>query len=274
MKTCKAACILHIKTCKAAYFHIGRANFIRQYLTEDTTKTPASCPDQTTAIPYGSGIRQSLDHSAGKLILKSCRVQHSKPLLKQLQWLSIKQKTNILSDHHWHCSYFPYKFPIIINLIIIHTNAHWIFFPHSISNYKDVVYKGGVHVTCHESYCRQLRSLLLCLCDIFQALINTFSVGNWIIISLPQTKTPGPDFANRNAENNTPGRMWSQRQLWSQLSFLLTLVFISQRSRGPTVRYRRQTSENPDLSKALCSKPLCSSKCSFALFFLPWIQTC
>ena len=74
-------------------------NSICQYLTEDATKmTHVSCPDFTAAIPYWQDIHsvvkplQEVQNSAAKLVLKSCRVKHCTPLLKQLHWLPIEQR--------------------------------------------------------------------------------------------------------------------------------------------------------------------------------------
>ena len=89
-----------VKTCKSAYIEIRCTSSIRQYLTEDATKTLVnSCIlsrlDCCNSLPTGypqSVIKplQQVENSAAKLILKSCRAEHAKPLLKQLLWLLIK----------------------------------------------------------------------------------------------------------------------------------------------------------------------------------------
>ena len=88
----------HIKTVNLRTF-TSDINSICQYLTEGATKmTGASCPDFTTAIPYWQALHrvvkplQEVQNSAAKLILKSCREKHGKPLLEQLHWLPIEQR--------------------------------------------------------------------------------------------------------------------------------------------------------------------------------------
>ena len=67
--------------------------------------TGASCPDFTTAIPYWQAIHrvvkplQEVQNSAAKLILKSCREKHGKPLLEQLHWLPIEQRIKYKIAH-------------------------------------------------------------------------------------------------------------------------------------------------------------------------------
>ena len=76
--------------------------FIHQYLTEDATKTLASscilsrldyCNSLLAGYPQ-TLIKplQQVQNSAAKLILKSRRTEHCKPLLKQLHWLPIEQR--------------------------------------------------------------------------------------------------------------------------------------------------------------------------------------
>ena len=89
-----------IKTCKAAYIEIRRISSIRQYLTEDVTKTLAnpcilSRLDYCNSLPAGYPQMvikplQQVQNSAAKLILNSRRVEHARLLLKQLHWLSIE----------------------------------------------------------------------------------------------------------------------------------------------------------------------------------------
>ena len=84
--------------CKTAYNEIRRRSSIRQYLTEDATKlTHASCQIRLLQFPTGrlsTVIKplQQVQNSAAKLILKSHRAEHAKPLLKQLHWLPIEQR--------------------------------------------------------------------------------------------------------------------------------------------------------------------------------------
>ena len=90
-----------IKTCKAAYIEIRRISSIRQYLTEDATKTLAkpcilSTLDYCNSLPAGypqMAIKplQQVHNSAAKLILNSRRAEHARPLPKQLHWLPIEQ---------------------------------------------------------------------------------------------------------------------------------------------------------------------------------------
>ena len=104
-----------IKTCKAAY--IRCISSIHQYLTEDATKTLVNscilsrldyCNSLLAGYPR-TVIKplQQVQNSAAKLMLKSQRAEHAKPLLKQLHWLPIEQiiknKIACLRYHHWHC---------------------------------------------------------------------------------------------------------------------------------------------------------------------------
>ena len=92
-----------IKMCKAAYIEIRRISSIRQYLTEDSTKTLVnSCilsrVDYCNSILAGYPQRvikplEQVQNSAAKLMLKSRRAEHAKLLLKQLHWLPIEQRT-------------------------------------------------------------------------------------------------------------------------------------------------------------------------------------
>ena len=81
-----------IKTCKAAYIEIRCISSIRQYLTEDAAKTIVnSCI--LTSLDYCNSLLAGypLSHQT-KLIPKSHRAEHAKPLLKQLHWLPIEQR--------------------------------------------------------------------------------------------------------------------------------------------------------------------------------------
>ena len=91
-----------IKTCKAAYIEITRITSIRQYLTEDATKTLVSscilsrldyCNSLLAGYPQ-TVIKplQQVRNSAAKLIPKSRTAEHAKPLLKQLHWLHLEQR--------------------------------------------------------------------------------------------------------------------------------------------------------------------------------------
>ena len=90
-----------IKTCKAAY--IRCISSIHQYLTEDATKTLVNscilsrldyCNSLLAGYPQTviKPLQQQVQNSAAKLILKSRRAEHAKPLLKQLHWLPIEQR--------------------------------------------------------------------------------------------------------------------------------------------------------------------------------------
>ena len=89
------------ETCKAAYIEIRRISCIRQYLTEDATKTLVNscilsrldyCNSLLAGYPQ-TVIKplQQVQNSAAKHILKSRRAEYAKPLLKQLHWLPIEQ---------------------------------------------------------------------------------------------------------------------------------------------------------------------------------------
>ena len=81
-----------IKTCKAAYIEIRCISSIRQYFSEDAAKTIVnSCI--LTSLDYCNSLLAGypLSHQT-KLIPKSHRAEHAKPLLKQLHWLPIEQR--------------------------------------------------------------------------------------------------------------------------------------------------------------------------------------
>ena len=91
-----------IKTCKAAYIEMRRIRSIHQYFTEEATKTLISsyilsrldyCNSLLAGHPQ-TIIKplQQVQNSAAKLILKSGRAGHAKPLLKQLHRLPIEQR--------------------------------------------------------------------------------------------------------------------------------------------------------------------------------------
>ena len=91
------------KTCQVAYSELRRISSIRHYLTLDATKTLVSssilsrldycnslligCP-QTLLRPL-----QQVQNSAAKLIYKAKRSTHCTPLLQELHWLPIEQRT-------------------------------------------------------------------------------------------------------------------------------------------------------------------------------------
>ena len=91
-----------IKMCKVAYIEIRRISSIHQYFTEVATKTLVnSCI--LSRLDYCSSLLagysqtvikplQQVQNSAAKLILKSHRAEHAKPLLKQLHWFPIEQR--------------------------------------------------------------------------------------------------------------------------------------------------------------------------------------
>ena len=90
-----------IKTCKAAYIEIRCISSIRKYLTEDATKTLVNscilsrldyCNSLLAGYPQTVIKPQQVQNSAAKLIFKSRRAEHTKPLLKQLHWLPIEQR--------------------------------------------------------------------------------------------------------------------------------------------------------------------------------------
>ena len=91
-------------SCKAAYIESRRLSSCRQYLNEDATRTQVSscilsrlgyCNFLLAGYPQ-TIIKplQRVQNSAAKLILKSRRAEHDKPLLKHLHWLPTEQGSN------------------------------------------------------------------------------------------------------------------------------------------------------------------------------------
>ena len=89
-------------SCKAAYIESRRLSSCRQYLNEDATRTQVSscilsrlgyCNFLLAGYPQ-TIIKplQRVQNSAAKLILKSRRAEHDKPLLKPLHWLPMEQR--------------------------------------------------------------------------------------------------------------------------------------------------------------------------------------
>ena len=91
------------KTCQVAYLELRRISSIRHYLTLDATKTLVSssilsrldyCNSLLTGCPH-TLLRplQQVQNSAAKLIYKAKRSTHCTPLLQELHWLPIEQRT-------------------------------------------------------------------------------------------------------------------------------------------------------------------------------------
>ena len=85
--------------CQMAYWELRRISSIRQYLTEDAAKTLVVSLI-LSRLDYGNcllaGVPECLLHklqkiqnASAKLILKSSRQEHTKPLIKALHWLAI-----------------------------------------------------------------------------------------------------------------------------------------------------------------------------------------
>jgi len=91
-----------VKTCQSAYFELRRISSIRPYLTLEATKTlVTSCVlsrlDYCNSLLAGSSkqslrLLQQVQNSAAKIIFKSKKIQHSKPLLIELHWLPVNQR--------------------------------------------------------------------------------------------------------------------------------------------------------------------------------------
>ena len=86
------------KGCHMTYWELRRISSIRQYLTEDATKTLV-----LSRLDYGNcllaGVTECLLHelqiiqnASARLILKSSRQEHTKPLLTTLHWLPISDR--------------------------------------------------------------------------------------------------------------------------------------------------------------------------------------
>ena len=90
-----------IKICQSASLELKRISSIRQYLTEEATKTlMASCIlsrlDFSNSFPTGTPnsiiqLLQTLPNSAERLVFRSRRTQHCKPLLCKLHWLPVTE---------------------------------------------------------------------------------------------------------------------------------------------------------------------------------------
>ena len=87
------------KVCQMAYWELRRISSIRQYLTDDAAKTLV-VPLVLSRLDYDNcllaGVPECLLHklqkiqnTSAKLILKSSRQEHTKPLLKAIHWLPI-----------------------------------------------------------------------------------------------------------------------------------------------------------------------------------------
>ncbi len=101
------------KTCQTAYIELRRISSIRQYLTQDATKTLVSACilsklDYCNSLLAGCSQKalrplQQVQNSAAKLIFKARSSQHCKPLFQKLHWLPIEQrikyKTSCLCYH-------------------------------------------------------------------------------------------------------------------------------------------------------------------------------
>ena len=90
------------KVCQMAYWELRRISSIRQYLTEDAAKTLVVSL-VLSRLDYGNcllaGVPECLLHklkkiqnASARLILKSSRQEHTKPLLKSLHWLPISDR--------------------------------------------------------------------------------------------------------------------------------------------------------------------------------------
>ena len=90
------------KICQSAYFELKRIGTIRQYLSEDTTKTlVTTCI--LSMLDYGNRLLigapnyliqllQKVQNSAARLVFKSPRNTHSTPLLQKLHWLPVSER--------------------------------------------------------------------------------------------------------------------------------------------------------------------------------------
>ena len=87
------------KMCQMAYWELRRISYIRQYLTEDTAKTLVVFL-VLSSLDYGNcllaGVPKCLLHqlqkASSRLILRSSRQEHTKPLLKALYCLPISDR--------------------------------------------------------------------------------------------------------------------------------------------------------------------------------------
>ena len=90
------------KVCQMAYWELRRISSIRQYLTEDAAKTLVvflvlSRLDYDNCLLAGVPEcllhqLQKIQNASAKLILKSSRQEHTKPILKALHWLLISDR--------------------------------------------------------------------------------------------------------------------------------------------------------------------------------------
>jgi hypothetical protein len=91
-----------IKTCKSANFHLRNIGRVRKFLTQDATIKLVHA-FISSKLDYGnallSGIQdqllqklQRVQNSAARIVTKTSRYSHIKPILKMLHWLPIKQR--------------------------------------------------------------------------------------------------------------------------------------------------------------------------------------
>ena len=87
------------KMWQMAYWELRRISSISQYLAEDAATTLVVSL-VLSRLDYGNcllaGVPECLLHklqnTSARLILKSCRQEHTKPLLKALHWLPISDR--------------------------------------------------------------------------------------------------------------------------------------------------------------------------------------
>ena len=78
--------------CQMAYWELRRISSMIQYLTEDAAKTLVV---SLSRLVYGNCLLHKLQknqNASARLILKSSRQEHTKPLLKALHWLPISDR--------------------------------------------------------------------------------------------------------------------------------------------------------------------------------------
>ena len=90
--------------CKTAYLHLRNIRYIRNFLTEDATKTIIQA-FVTSRLDYGNsllyGISRKLmrkleriQNYAARIIVGAGRYEHITPILKELHWLPVEQRIN------------------------------------------------------------------------------------------------------------------------------------------------------------------------------------
>lgn len=91
-----------MKTCKAAYIEIRRISSIRQYLTVDAAKKLVTS-SILSRLDYCNSLLanhpltlikplQQVQNAAARIIFRSRKTIHCKPILKELHWLPVEQR--------------------------------------------------------------------------------------------------------------------------------------------------------------------------------------